>query len=387
MDHPSASAGRGTAPVAPASEAPGPGRARLAAIALLPLGWGLQALAARFPEWTEHGYARGLYPPLHRALTALTGLVPFSLAQALLLALAVVLLAWPVRAWRRWRAGERSARFLLARGALDLFAGAGLLYATFLLLWGLNYARAPYAWSADLEVRPVAAAELAEVVAALLEEANALRAVVAEDEHGVVRLAAGRSGALQGVGPAYAAASASLPWLAGSEPLVRVPLGSPLMTLVGISGVYAPWTGEAQVNAAIPDAMFPFVLCHEVAHQRGFAREDEANFIAYEVCRRSADPDFRYAGALNALGYALGALWRADAARAAALDELRSAGVRRDQAALAAFWRPRTTATRIVRQASVRVNHTYLQAQGEPEGVQSYGRMVDLLVAARRAAR
>jgi hypothetical protein len=32
------------------------------------------------------------------------------------------------------------------------------------------------------------------------------------------------------------------------------------------------------------------------------------------------------------------------------------------------------------------VNHTYLRAQGQPEGVASYGRMVDLLIAERRAS-
>jgi hypothetical protein len=60
--------------------------------------------------------------------------------------------------------------------------------------------------------------------------------------------------------------------------------------------------------------------------------------------------------------------------------------VRRDLDAIDEFWEPRSSVARTVRQVSEQVNDTYLKSQGQPQGTQSYGRMVDLLLAARRKA-
>ena len=73
------------------------------------------------------------------------------------------------------------------------------------------------------------------------------------------------------------------------------------MSRLGLSGFYMPFTGEPNFNDAQPDFDLPYVIAHEKAHQRGFAREDEANFIAFLVCVNSTDPYLRYSGYLNAL--------------------------------------------------------------------------------------
>jgi len=62
-----------------------------------------------------------------------------------------------------------------------------------------------------------------------------------------------------------------------------------------------PFTGEANVNISMPHTSIPFTACHEMAHQIGFAREDEANFIAYIACKNHPSPDFQYSGILSAL--------------------------------------------------------------------------------------
>jgi len=64
------------------------------------------------------------------------------------------------------------------------------------------------------------------------------------------------------------------------------------MSYLGIGGVYFPFTGEANVNISMPHTSIPFTACHEMAHQIGFAREDEANFIAYIACKNHPSPDF-----------------------------------------------------------------------------------------------
>ena len=54
-----------------------------------------------------------------------------------------------------------------------------------------------------------------------------------------------------------------------------------MLSYLGISGIFIPFTCEANVNATLPDWEIPFTACHELAHQRGFAREDEANYVGY----------------------------------------------------------------------------------------------------------
>lgn len=66
----------------------------------------------------------------------------------------------------------------------------------------------------------------------------------------------------------------------------------------GILGYYNPFTSEAQYNSNLPSSYLPFTLAHESAHQLGFAREQEANFIAYLICKNSDDSNLIYSSNL-----------------------------------------------------------------------------------------
>jgi hypothetical protein len=178
----------------------------------------------------------------------------------------------------------------------------------------------------------------------------------------------------------YERASRAFPWLTGFAAPPKAALLSPVLSRLGVSGIFSPFTGEPNVNTTLPPAEQPFSAAHEVAHQRGIAREDEANYVAYLACVGHPDRDFRYSGWLNAAQYTLGALYRADPA-AHARAATWSPAVRRDLLALKAWAdRYRGKATEVGR----RVNDAYLRSQGQADGVRSYGRMVDLLLAERR---
>ncbi len=379
------------APRVPVFRAPGDRRIAwgptIALAAHVPVGFALQKVAARMPQVTETWYARRVYPRVHGLVAWAAEHVPVSLGETSLLVLAAFVLWRLLRGFGRWRAGRRSLPNLLGHALAQLLGSAGFVYAFFLLVWGLNYARAPFAESVGLEVRPATTEELAAVVEGLVERANARRAGLGEDGEGTLALRAGKAGVLAELDAAYAKAGAEAPVLAGRPPVARVAFASPLMTAFGISGIYWPFTGEPHVNGDVPDATFPFHACHEVAHQRGFAREDEANFIAYRACSSSSDPDVVYAGILGALLHAWSALHTADAPRAAALRARCSAAVLRDWEAIQGFWQPKTKVVYVTRLAGERTNQVYLKAQGQREGTRSYGRMVDLLIAEYRKAR
>ena len=168
----------------------------------------------------------------------------------------------------------------------------------------------------------------------------------------------------------------------GAGVLVR-PVLSGAIVGAGISGIFSPFTQEAHVAAHLPEPDLLFTACHELAHAQGWAREDEANYLAWRVGSRSSSAELRAAARLLALGHVLGALGRADRARLAARVDGLDPRIRAAMEERAQFW-DRERSPTASRAASV-VNDAYLRAQGQ-EGVASYGRMVDLLVAEWRAA-
>ena len=335
------------------------------------------------PGAVEWVYAGGVYRVIRRLHAVATGWVPFSVAE---LALFVGALVWYAASGGRWRAlrafwaregrGRRLAR--LGRGC---WVAAGALYLVFLACWGLNYRRPPLAHLAGLGRPGGTAAELRALSGELVIAADTLRQGIAEDAQGVMRLTDGRRAALDAAHEGLRRAAARLRPLEGPRVRPKAALFSPVLSRLGIAGIFVPFTGEAHVNSTLPDADVPFAASHELAHQRGLAREDEANYAAAVACREHPAPEFRYSGALLSSAYVQAALASVDPHAAAALEGRRSAGVQRDLRALAEWsrrYRSRLT------DVSSRVNDTYLRTQGQELGVRSYGAMVDLLLAERR---
>jgi hypothetical protein len=156
---------------------------------------------------------------------------------------------------------------------------------------------------------------------------------------------------------------------------------SELMSYTHITGIYTFFTGEANININFPNFTIPFTAAHELAHQRGFAREDEANFIAFLVCIESDDPYLRYSGYTNMLSYLLDAFYAADKSpNHADYKELYAkvdSAVRAEDRAYYEFFQK--YADNIVADVSGAVNDTFLQIQGT-EGTVSYGLVVELAV-------
>jgi len=343
-----------------------------------PLGWVLQALGSDRPELVEAWFARGLFPAVRRAQEALVGWVPFSLAEAgLVLAAAVVLgrAVFLVRSlWRR----QRNLRQAGGRAGLELWLATSCLYALFLLTWGFNYAREPLSRQLGIETQPATRVELAQLVGRLAERANAAREECADP---LVDALADSAVWSQRVSSAFARAAERYPSFAGPDVRIRRPLLSHVLSQAGIAGIYSPFSGEPHVNADLPRPSFAFTACHEAAHARGIAREDEANAVAFLVCQTSSDPEFRYSGYLAAFDYALGALVPHDPSAVQELLGRLSPAVQADRERVREFWRAFSSPVRKLARAT---NDLYLRTQGTSDGVHSYGRMVDLLLALER---
>ena len=348
------------------------------ALLLLPAGLLLTNLAGRAPAVVEKIYSRSIYPHIGRLLSTATGCFPFSLAEvlvsgALLAAIIIFFLAVRLLVKEKNRLWKRLANYFIA-----LLFAAGLLYLVFNLLWGLNYYREPLSAALGLDTRPATAAELEALCRHLLARANSLRLQVAENSGGVMLLSGGRENVFTSAAVGFDRAAELFPQLGGHYGKAKKVLFSELLSYAGITGIYFPFTGEANVNNTIPDYMLPAAVCHEMAHQRGFAREDEANYLAYLACKLHPDPDFQYSGTLLAVIHATGAVRRADPQRSILLTSLYGEGVLRDLADWSAFWRQYEGP---VEDISREINNSYLKANRQADGVLSYNRMVSLLLA------
>jgi hypothetical protein len=147
-----------------------------------------------------------------------------------------------------------------------------------------------------------------------------------------------------------------------------------------IAGVYSPFTLEANYNSDMPEYDIPETVCHELSHLTGFMREDEANFIAFLACMNSEDPDFIYSGAAIAVSN----LYNAYASVAtdeeiAEVYEIIPIEFLVDYTLGNKYWQPfREKPMQAVYTA---INDTVLKAQGQEDGVKSYGRVTDLILA------
>ncbi|MBM3990747.1 MAG: DUF3810 domain-containing protein [Planctomycetes bacterium] len=344
----------------------------------------LRVAAGAAPEWTERLYSRGLYPWFERGLSFVSGLSPWSLGELGLLALALLAAVRAARVVRERVRGTGRALELACAEFLRVLTLASWSVSFYLLAWGLNHARLPYAHGSGFDMRPAGAEELEQATRDWLQRARDARSSLPENADGTVAIEGDFEQLASSVARAWSVASATDARLAGSRPVLRDGSLSLAMKLAGISGIYWPFTAEPHVNTLAPVPQRMFSALHEVAHQRGFAREDEANFLAVHVGTLSGDPALAYSVALVAMRELHRALRSAAPERARQVERAIPAPLRRDIDALNAFWAPRSAAQRAVRSVSTKVNDTYLVSQGQRHGVASYGRMVDLLIAQRR---
>lgn len=350
---------------------------------LLPSGYGVFLLAGRYPELTERLYAERIFPPLSRLISWPARLVPWSLGELLLILILVGMALSAAGLLRALVAGAPGFLPLFLRRAGGFLSLAGVLYASFVALWGLNYLRPPIVQTLSWPSEPPTDLELQGLCEELSSEANELRKALPSDAQGVLKV--DRALVLEHRNEGYSRIHGVLaPVLPTALPVPSRPktaIFSPLMSRSLTYGMYIPWTGEALLNGSTPAPALPFSVCHEMAHQLGIAREDEANFIGYLACRLHPDPLFRYSGARAALGEAMARLRSVDPGTWKTLRALWGPGVLADEAAENAWLRARQGR---FSQAQGRVYDGYLKTQGQQDGVRSYGRVVDLLIAERR---
>lgn len=378
-------------------------RKRNLLLLLIPLGFFLTLWAKSSAAVTEKVFATGIYKWLSQAMALLTGWLPFSLMELVIIVGPITVLALIIRQIVRVVRVKKKAedgsgdnpetqsvgmqRFLLIVTMLqNLLCLVAVIFFGYVLLCGVNYHRYPVAYHLELNVENSTVEELEGLLIELADKATELRAqLTSENEKGVYILPYSERELGKEARQAYQALAKEYPVFGGLYPAPKHVFFSRLMSWTEITGVFTPWTMEANVNIDISPYSIGSTMCHELAHLRGFMREDEANYISYRACMAADSPDLQYSGTMLALIHTGNALYRQDAEKYFAIyREHYSEALSRDLRANNEYWdqfeKPvvgETTVGEIVE----KVNDTYLKINDQTDGTRSYGRVVDLLLA------
>ncbi len=336
----------------------------------------LYLLLPLFPGFTETVMTGGVFRALSVPYGWLIQWLPFSLTELLVVLgvpAAVALLV--IGIVKVVRSSQKPAVLCRLLRPVAWILSVVLLY---MLLHGVNYYRRTAADLMGLELRTHTTAELSALSEYFAGQAAEVRAQLTEAPDGTVRLEHSLSRLLAEAGEGYAALDDAHPFLWGATNRVKPVLLSHAWSYTGITGMYFPLLAEANVNVDQPLWCVPFTAAHELAHTRGFAREDECNFFAFLSCSQHPSADYRYSGYYMAYIYCINALNRLDPEQAMAVASSVDEGFRRDLNAQSEYW---DTFEGPVQEVSDSINSGFISSQGVPDGSYSYGRCVDLMLA------
>ncbi|HVS96808.1 MAG TPA: DUF3810 domain-containing protein [Puia sp.] len=326
-----------------------------------------------FPYAVEHYYSKGIYPGIARVQRILFGWVPFSIGDLFYLGVILVVLyrlVGLIRALIRKKAQKGWFAALARRSVFALL----WVYVLFNGLWGLNYDRLGIADQLRLTAKPYTTAELQELTSLLAGELNTLDSTGRLDRSGLSHMARLRSGAIA----CYDSLETADPRFGYRAASVKSSLFSYPGMFLGFAGYYNPFSGEAQVNTRNPLFTQPYTTCHEIAHQLGYAKENEANFVGFLAARKSPDPAFRYSVYLDLFLYAVRELYVRDSALARSFRDSLGPGVRADLREIQRFNRKYANSLEPMIWA---LYGKYLAANRQPNGIATYSQVTAWLIA------
>ena len=328
-------------------------------------------ISSGFADW----YNQTLGAAVRALLCYITMYLPFSLAETIIIGLPVIVILLIVICVKSLNKSDVAA----TRCIVGLFSVLTFMYSVFVLGYGMGYHGAPLTEKLGLEDKAVTAEELEATAYALLEDMQPYLSSIAYGKGGESYMPYSLNELNDKLNDAYAVAAEKYDFIQKLRSNIKYIVLSEPMTYTHISGVYSYYTGEANLNINFPDYTLPFTAAHELAHQRGIAPENEANFVAFLVCLESDDEYIRYSAYLNMFEYVTNALYSASAEKYYDVMARTDTRAQYEMIAYSRFFDKYRES--VASEVSDVVNDTYLKTQGQTAGSKSYGMVVDLAVA------
>ena len=324
--------------------------------------------------WVEQYYTYGFYPYISQTLRFLFGWLPFSIGDLFYLVAFFYLLFKVLKFIRILgkRLVKQYLRWVLLKKLLRLVLW---IYLVFNIFWGLNYNRLGMAAQLKLDVKSYSLNDLDTLTAVLQNRVN----LYAQSVDSLKRKVLNRNRVLfKEAIAAYKIVQDSLSFLTYRNPSIKPSTFSYIGHYFGFTGYYNPFSGEAQIKTSVPFFLKPFVTTHEIGHQLGYAKENEANFVAFFACRSSKNLEFKYSVYYEMYQYAIRDLYRRDSSKARVYRERLHSQVKKDTEELIAYL---TRSANPVEPWVTRFYDEYLKMNNQPKGKMTYNEVVAWLIA------
>lgn len=327
-------------------------------------------------DWIEKNYATAFYPKLAAFLRIVFGWIPFSLGDVLYSIVGISILwqlgKFVVRLFHKTDSWKKKLTPLFTAGIILLF-----VYVYFYLFWGLNYYRNGIEHQLGLENGKFEKQQLIELNQYLLQKMNSSKEICLQQNDTVMS----RERMFQSAREGYKNVETLFPFIRYRHASMKASMFGIIGNYVGFQGYYNPFTGEGQVNTAIPNFLQPYVTCHEMAHQVGYASESEANFVGFMAATNSSDTLLQYSSYFDMFLYAWNNLKRVDSTAANELGKQIHPGVKRDMKMYVAFIKAHRS---FLSDWTDALYDYYLKQNRQRKGIDSYGEVTGWLIAYRK---
>jgi AAA+ ATPase superfamily predicted ATPase len=355
------------------------------------------AITSRFSMGFSEWYAVNIYPIFACTIGRFFSLFPISVSEILLMILIAASLFGLVFLLIRLKQSKFYRKEVLAKAGTLVACVTTTALFIFVLNCGINYNREPFLPEEETdEFQSYTQDDLMKVFLAVADELEKITPQIRTDEDGDFMLtgdvAVTSRSALKNL-------SREFPRLDVCYPRPKPVLTSRFMSDAKILGVFSPFTIEANYNNHAFDSERALTAIHELVHVAGFMREEEANFIAFLAARESGDPELIYSALLNAASWLRLEIDRFE--RLSDIEDYIHEQAFHDLRRQQWFWWERANSFEnvysdegevvdvivntnpvvgVIADVSSAVNDGYLRSQGQEDGIESYGRMVDFVV-------
>jgi hypothetical protein len=296
------------------------------------------------------------------------GGIPFSVGDVLYGSVLPYLLfkLWKTR--KTWKLNWKN-------NLLQMTSVLSVLYFVFHFLWALNYYRVPLFDKMKI-TREYSDTNLENFTQKLIQKTNALHIEITHNKNNKVQYAAPIETIFEASKTGYEFNNNEFPFKYTHSSKKKSLFSLPL-TYMGFAGYLNPFTNEAQINDKLPRYTLPNVVCHEMAHQIGYASESECNFIGFLAGINNPDLYFQYSAYSNALRYCLMNIALKNEAKFNALKLKINPGVLKNYKESDAFWKQYDT---FIDKGFHAFYDQYLKMNQQKDGIESYSKFVNLLV-------
>jgi len=332
---------------------------------------GLVYLLSKFPLFVDQIYSNGIYLYLSAFFRTIFGWIPFSVGDVIYFVLIILIIRFLILILKKKLKKKKQILY-------QIFSSLSIFYFCFYFFWGLNYSRPPITESLQLKNDEYNIEKLKSLTDKLIYKIKDLQFQLTGNDTLAVIIPYSKKEIIDKTEIGYQNLSITFKQFHYKPSSLKKSLFSLPLTYMGFAGYFNPLTGEAQVDYLIPKINLPMTCSHEVAHQLGIASESEANFIGFLAASYHHDKYFQYSAYLTALNYALFDIYRSDNGLYQKYILEIPLGVKKNMNESKEFWKKYKNP---VEPLFKYFYDNYLKYNQQEDGLKSYNKMVDLLIA------